>query len=156
MKNYDKMVEFYSLLVELVKYEPFQKGTARDLAKIHAEIKSAIRVKEFSIKRAKEFYDDLDVREDFLQLAFQDLAPHLRDPKAQAVIRELYDHTGSCGEDLYLHVKNVRLFDDSEPQGPAVLTVVVDSYEGFMGLIGKDPKKRPDYVHATMGEQVCV
>ena len=67
MKNYEKMTEFYSLLVELVKYEPFQKGIARDLVKIHSEIKGTIRVKEFSMKQARDFYDYLDVREDFLQ-----------------------------------------------------------------------------------------
>lgn len=111
------------------------------------------------MKYAEKFYggeEYLDVREDVLQLAFQDLAPHLRDPKAQEVIGRLYDHTGSLGEDLYLHVKNVRLFDTSNTQGPAVVTLIVDSYEGFKGLIAKDNDERPNYVHATIGEQVSV
>ena len=111
------------------------------------------------MKYAENFHggdEYLDAHEDVLQLAFQDLAPHLRDPKAQEVIRGLYDSTGSCGEDFYLHVKNVRLFDVSDPQGPAVVTIIVDSYEGFKSLIAKDQDMRPDYVHATMGENVSV
>ena len=159
MKNYEKILEFYSLLLELVKWDRFDRVIAKKAIQLHRHIKNLIRLKDFDMKYAENFYggeEYLDVREDVLQLAFQDLAPHLRDPKAQEVIRGLYDSTGSCGEDLYLHVKNVRLFDTSEPRGPAVVTLIVDSYEGFKGLIAKDEKNRPDYVHATMGEQVSI
>ena len=163
MKNYEKILEFYSLLLELAKWEPFDKVIAKKAVQLHRHIKHFIRLKDFDMKYAKSFCVDegggadyLDVREDVLQLAFQDLAPHLRDPKAQEVIRGLYDSTGSCGEDLYLHVKNVRLFDTTDTQGPAVLTIIVDSYEGFKCLIAKDEKERPDYVHATMSEKVSV
>lgn len=159
MKNYEKILEFYLLLLELVKWNQLDKVIAKKAIQLHRHIRNSIRLKDFNMKFAENFHggeEYLDVREDVLQLAFQDLAPHLRDPKAQEVIRGLYDSTGSCGEDLYLHGKNVRLFDASDTQGPAVVTIIVDSYEGFKGLIAKDEKKRPDYVHATMSAQVTV
>lgn len=159
MKNYEKVLEFYLLLLELVKWDRFDKVIARKAVQLHRNIKNSIRLKDFDMKYAENFYggeEFLYVREDVLQLAFQDLAPHLRDPKAQEVIRGLYDSTGSCGEDLYLHVKNVRLFNTSDPQGPAVVTIIVDSYEGLKGLIAKDNNKRPDCVHATVGEKVSI
>ena len=159
MKNYDKMIEFYSLLLVLVKWDRFDKVIAKKAIQLHRHIKNSIRLKDFDMIYAENFYggeEYLDAGEDVLQLAFQDLAPHLRDPKAQMVIRELYKHTGSCGEDLYLHVKNVRLFNTSDPQGPAVVTIIADSYEGFKYLTGKDQEERPDYVHTTISEKVLV
>jgi hypothetical protein len=159
MKNYDKILEFYSLLLELVKWNQFDRDIAEKAIQIYEQIKKIIRVKDFDMKFAENFYggdENLDVREDVLQLAFQDLAPHLRDPKAQEVIRGLYDSTGSLGEDLYLHIKNVRLFDASDPKGPAVITIIVDSYEGFKDLIAKDDTDRPDCVHVSMDEKVSL
>lgn len=163
MKTYEKIIEFYSLLLELTKWKQFDRVTAKKAIQLHRQIQGSIRLKDFNMKYAQSFHGDedggtdyLDIREDVLQMAFQDLAPHLRDSKAQVVLRGLYDRTGSLGEDLYLHVKNVRLFDGSDTQGPAVVTIIVDSYDGFKSLIAKDEKKRPDYVHATISDQVAV
>lgn len=158
MKKYKKVLAFYKKLLEIISLEekelPYEIGIAA--VELFDEAKDSISLPEFTAEHVNAIHEDFDVREEYAEKAFQDLAPHLRDPEAQALIEEFFTRTGTAdGDDLFAHVKNVRPLSD-DPYGPAVVTMVVHWYGNLFALLSNLEKNRPSYIHSSFGEKAEV
>lgn len=153
--KYETKLAFYSKLLDIIDLEekelPYELGM--EAIELYNKTKDEISLPEFTADHVNALHTDFDVREDYAEAAFQDLAPHLRDSKAREVIEGFISCAGTGdGDDLYAHVKNVRPLTD-EPYGPAVVTLVVHWYGNFKALLSKDEGKRPNHVHGSFSEK---
>lgn len=153
--KYEAKLAFYIKLLEIIDQAendlPYELGI--EAIELYDKVKDEVSIPEFTAEHVNTLHSDFDVREDYAEAAFKDLAPHLRDPKAQGVVEEFFSRTGTAdGTDLYAHVRNIRPLSD-EPYGPAVVTLVVHSYGNLQALLSKDEAKRPDYIHGSFSEK---
>jgi hypothetical protein len=154
MKKYKKMLAFYAKLIEVINFSekelPYQVGI--EALELFEEVKDVVSLTEFTVEHVNELHSDFDLRESYAEAAFKDLAPYLRDPAACKVVEDHLDRSGTGRDDLYMHVRNVRLLENNETDGPAVVTIVVHSYEALKELFG-DKRSRPEVIHGSFGEK---
>jgi|SRR3989338_1849158 len=157
---YTKVVAFYGLLHTLVTSKKFDEAVAESLMASFEEIREIISLEECtgeSLKACHGQYNnpnaDLDLMDKFSEAAFADLSPHLRNPRAQGVTERFRDSSGT-GDDLYVHVKNVRLLGEDET-GAAIVTLTVDSYSTLMDLLEQGADSSVEYTHCSLGKKMA-
>lgn len=92
---------------------------------------------EFLREAYDEYHDqkkDLDTLEQITEAAFCDLAKHMRNPEVRDIFGGLRALAGTGEEDLYVHTRNVRPLT-KDPNGMAVVTLVVNNYAGLKDLL---------------------
>ena len=155
MKKYKIVLAFYHKLLEIIDLEekdlPYDLGM--EAIDLYNKAKDEISLPEFTADHVNSLHTEFDAREDYAEAAFQDLASHLRDPRAQEVVDGFFSRTGTGdGDDVFAHVKNVRPLGKDQ-YGPAVVTLVVHWYGNFKSLLSKNEGKRPTYVHGSFSEK---
>lgn len=141
MNSVQKKVMFYGALFELIHYYMFVSTTAQSLVKLSKEMESDSFKEGVTLEFLREAYDeyhdqkkDLDTLEQITEAAFCDLAKHMRNPEVRDIFGGLRALAGTGEEDLYVHTRNVRPLT-KDPNGMAVVTLVVNNYAGLKDLL---------------------
>lgn len=155
MKKYSKVLAFYNKLLEIISLEgkdlPYETGMAA--VELFDAVKDSVSITEFTADHVNALHSDFDVREDYAEAAFKDLAPHLRDPEVQGLVENFFSCSGTAdGDDVYTHVKNVRLLGN-DSTGPAVVVLVTHAYGNFQALLSKKMGDRPANVHGSYSQK---
>lgn len=150
----ETVLAFYDELHTLITTEKFDKDMAEALIATFNDMTSYISLDECtmeSLQAAHEEYNDpsgdLEYFTAFSQKAFADLAPQLRNPRAQEICERFRDNSGtSSATDLYIQVRNFRLLGKDEA-GAAIVTLAVDSYSTLIDLLEKCDDSACEYTH---------
>lgn len=142
MKSVEKKIAFYGVLVEVIRDEEFVESSAEALVQLYEEIKSNVFIEEITLKFLTEAWNEyhdncggLDIMEKLTEIAFKDLAPHMRNPKVRRIFDDLREMSGTSSEtDLFIYTANVRKLSNVEG-GISVVTLVVDNLTGLQDLL---------------------
>ncbi|MCX6718819.1 MAG: hypothetical protein NTZ38_00320 [Candidatus Taylorbacteria bacterium] len=165
-KSYGKIIVFYERLYLLIANETFSEMAAADLVAhfngMFEIVGHGLSIEEFTLETARKAHDDynvpgpshLEMTGELAEHAFEDLAPFFRDPRAQILTEHFRAISGTgTSIDLYVQIRNVR-FVGSDESGPAVVTLVVDSFDSLQHLLSSPQDGGVEYSHLSYGENV--
>ena len=151
MNNCELIIEFYEKLLLLLRYVRFNTEVAEDAVNAYQKAGHLVSLVPFTMTDAREMFQHREEHVLVAESAFQDLAPYLRIPMARRVVRDFIRLSETDTEsDTYVHVANRRLLGQ-DLDGPAVVTVVVNSYRTFTNLIAGYVEQN---VHGSYGYKV--
>jgi hypothetical protein len=150
----ETVLAFYDSLHTLITSKKFDKVIAAALVATFNEMTEHISLDECtvdSLKAAHKQYNDpsadLDYITAYSEKAFADLAPQLRNPRAQEICERFRGNSGTGdATDLYVQVRNFRLLGVDEA-GAAIVTLAVDSYSTLIDLLEKCDNSACEYTH---------
>lgn len=159
MKVVEKLVAFYGALLAIIKDEQFVESSAEAAVKLFGEVGSAVSFEDVTVDYLRKVHEGYrsfsgengDLLNDLVEGAFQDLAKHLRIPKVRALMDDLMGMVDADKEDLFIRTMNVRRLSD-DPDGPAVVTVVVHNYGKLKGFL-EEPDTVPFIRHSDQTEE---
>ena len=149
--NAVRKVRFYELLANVIIDPDLTRSEVERLMAAYREVRNCVSVEltEELVFAAHREYHSTDVIytdhvENLARAAFADLARHFRWPAARHVFQRFAEISGTAGDDdLYASVIASR---DLDEEGRfAVVTLIVDSKEGFSALFNK--ARSPSYAH---------
>ena len=153
-------INFYNFLAAIVGNEAgFDDTSAPQVVRLYEKIKSSLTIQRSIgdvtievLRKANHHYrhgayGERDLLWPISEAAFRDLAKHMRIPEAQRVFVSVRDATKTTtNSHLYCHISNVRRLS-GDPNGMAVVTLVVDSYSGLQGALGFSKVFTPHISH---------
>lgn len=150
----ETVLAFYDSIHTLITTKKFDKVMAEALVATFKEMTGHTTLEECTVESLKaahkEYNDegaDLDYITAFSEKAFVDLAPQLRNPRAQEICERFRSHSGTGdATDLYIQVRNFRLLGENEA-GAAIVTLAVDSYSTLLDLLEKCGNSACEYTH---------
>ncbi len=164
MNFVEKIVAFYGSLAAVIRDEDFGESSAVPVLQLYVEINSesvngpGVTISDFDftldfLREAHEEYHDpsrdMNILEKLTEAAFKDMARYMRFPQARKVFTEFADMCGTWGpEDLYVQTINVRPLNDWA-DSMAVVTLVVNSYDGLKDLLENGRKGQVEYIHSV-------
>ncbi len=153
-ERHDKVLAFYDVLHQLMTNEDFDTAFADTLVSSFEEVKGFLHLEGCTDDWLRDLHNDCqDTGADFelvsavAENAFADLAPYFRDPKARELAESYFECSGTTEvSDVYIQQRNVRFLGEGEA-GPAVVTLLVDSYSTFKDLLERGEDSHVKYTH---------
>ena len=147
MNKYQKLLKFYQALADMFKADSrIIDSDALDYPSINRAVEAWRETEGSSFtKFTRKFacdsiYDRAqggEGRYSDAQNAFRDLAPHLRDPEARRILKEVFEALGFSQENLFVWQRSIRLLS-KRGNGPAVVTLLVNDYQAFEDLLSSE------------------
>jgi|GEM_PF-6763071 len=140
-----KKIAFYASLVAFIRAETFVESTAEALIALNKELADNFTRDyrfdaHYLLCAHRGYHEDnfgQDILNEVVEVAFKNLAPHMRSPEVRAIFKDFLNLVDPEEKDLYVHTANVRRLD-GQPNGCAVVTLVVNDYDKLDNLLHKN------------------
>lgn len=155
----EKVIDFYGWLANLLcDHGGFLHPRANYLVNLYNEIKNDLSIETLDFNFLFGVYCQYQDKNSstpeaitkLAENAFKDLAAHIRHPRVRFIFGQFASMAGADSEDtLFVFTRNVRFLSKGKDKdnGPAVVTLVVNDYEGLRALLHQTQARGIEVVH---------